>query len=102
MKKSSLLVITIPLLIVGALIAGVFVLRTMNSEIKSIQQSNTMTAPEQIPSLSTTGAAKPVSGFGKLQPTQGPVSDLRTQYDASSDDGGVKNLNDLEQQAASL
>lgn len=100
MKKSSIFVITIPLLVVGTIIVGVFVWRTMNPEIKSVQQSNTV-VPQQIPSLSTTGT-KPTSGFGKLQPTQGPVSDLRTQYDASGDDGGVKSLNDLEQQAASL
>jgi len=99
MKKSSILVITIPLVIVGCVIAAIVVLRVMSTK-QSVPAAPVTTAPAVIPPLSTS-SGKPTVGFGNLQQAN-PVSDLQQQYDASTDDGGTSGLDALQQQASSL
>ncbi len=102
MKKSSLFVIAIPLTIAGLVIAGVVILRVMSAAPAASPESSlpANTVPAPLPSLSAT-AGKPTVGFGSLQ-SANPVADLRQQFDASADDGGVASMDALQKQANSL
>lgn len=94
-----MLVITVPLVIAGFIVVGVLVYRSV---INTGDHSRTTVsiAPVAIPSLSATNR-KPNVGFGSMQSAH-PVSDLRQQYDASSDDGGISSLDALQEQASTL
>jgi flagellar basal body-associated protein FliL len=98
MKKSSLLVIIIPLLIAGVVVGSVFVVRYFSPVPEESQA-----APNPVPSvfpaiLDSTG--KPEVGFDGLQPVS-PVSDLRLELEEASDSSG-QDIERLEQEAASF
>ncbi len=99
MKKSSILVITIPLVIVVLIIAGVFVMRMVNRPAPESVQLPAAPAA-QIPPVASNGS-KPTVGFGNLQ-AEDPVSDLSRQFDTTADDGGASAFADIASQSASL
>lgn len=98
MKKSSLLVIIIPLLIAGIVVGSVFVVRYFSPVPEESQA-----APNPVPSvypvlIDPTG--KPEVGFDGLQPIA-PVSDLRLEFEEASDSSG-EDIESLEAEAAAF
>ncbi len=100
MKKSSLLVIIIPLVIAALLVGSVYVLRHLVS-YQDQEHSIEQLTPVPIPSLSVSNGGKPVTGFGNLQ-SANPVSDLHQQYDAVTNDAGMSGIDAVQKQASSL
>lgn len=98
MKKSSSLVIIIPL-IIALLVVGSVVLVKYVSPVPKESEAVNIAVPKNIPRL-VIPSGKPEAGFEKIQLTQ-PVSDLRLALDGASDSGNL-DLESLEQEAASL
>lgn len=108
MNKPSTLVITIPLVIAGLVVAGVLAFRIISQQADSGRSVSSYlpagnTAPIQghlLPKFST-ASGTPTIGFGNLQAAN-PVWDLDQQFIASADDGGDATISALLSQAASL
>lgn len=100
MKKSSPLVIIIPL-IVALLVVGSVVVVKYFSPVPKESKAATEPAPTpaEIPSFSGESGT-PSSGFDEVGPSS-PVSDLRNELDASADSGDA-DINLLEEEANSL
>lgn len=99
MKKSSVFVFVIPLIVVGVIISGVAVWHTL-SVSKSSKESSFPIHSDDIPLLPAT-SGKPVVGFGNLQSAD-PVSDLQAEYDSLIDDGGEAEFTKLENLVSAL
>lgn len=100
MKKSSPLVIVIPLIIALIVVGSVAVVKYLSpvpKESKAATQTGTISS--EIPSFSGS-AGSPAAGFDALQQAN-PVSDLEEDLNASKDSGDSE-INDLEKEADSL
>ncbi len=98
MKKSSVLVIIVPLLIAGIVVGSVLVVRYF-SPVPEESKAALNPAPSVYPELiDPTG--KPEVGFESLQPSE-PVSDLRMEFETASDSSGEA-IEILEREAASF
>lgn len=99
-RSSSPLVIMIPLIVISLIIGGVFVYKALTSASTSQQVVLPSKASPVAPGL-TGQAGKPTVGFDKLQAAN-PVSDLRQEFDSSSTDAGITDLDSLQTQASTL
>jgi len=98
MKKSSPLVIIIPLIIALLVVGSVFIVRYF-SPVPIESQAATNPTPASYPSL-VVPTGKPEVGFSEIQSTT-PVSDLRLELSGASD-SSVTDLDALEKEASSL
>jgi len=100
MKKSSPLVIIIPLIVALLVVGSVAVVKYFSPVPKeSKAATEPMPTPAEIPAF-TGEAGAPSSGFDEVEPSS-PVSDLRNELDASVDSGDT-DINLLEEEANSL
>lgn len=97
MKKSSIWVVIIPLIIALLVIGSVFVVRSFSPVPETSQAANP--TPASYPSL-VVPTGKPEVGFDQVQPIA-PVSDLRQEFNGASDSSQTQ-LDALEQEATSL
>jgi hypothetical protein len=97
MKKSSLWVVIIPLLIALLVIGSVVVVRYFSPVPETSQAANP--TPASYPAL-VVPTGKPEVGFDEMQPIA-PVSDLRQEYNDASD-SSQSEIDALEQEASSL
>lgn len=97
MKKSSIWVIIIPLIIALLIIGSVVAVRYFSPVPETSQAANP--TPASFPSL-TVPSGKPEVGFDKMQPIA-PVSDLRQEYEDASD-SSESEIDALEKEASSL
>ena len=98
MKKSSVMVIVIPLLITAIIVGSVFVVRYF-----SPVPEESRAAPNPVPSVFPeliVPTGKPEVGFDDLQPVA-PVSDLRQEFEDTTDATG-SGLEELESDASGL
>lgn len=98
MKKSSVLVIVIPLLITAIIVGSVFVVRYF-SPVPDASQAAPNPVPSVFPSI-LVPTGKPEVGFDGIQPVA-PVSDLRQEFEAV-EDASSSGLDELESDAAAL
>lgn len=99
MKKSSSLVIIIPLVIALLVVGSVMVVKYFSpvpEESRAFQPAPTAAS---IPKLAVP-SGKPETGFDKMQPTT-PVSDLRQSYEGVTDSGAT-DFDALKEEASSL
>ncbi|MBP9813696.1 hypothetical protein KBC80_00750 [Candidatus Woesebacteria bacterium] len=99
MNKSSIFVIGIPLFIVGIVVVGVFIFRTMERQQASMA-TLTQIASDEVPTLSGE-VGKPKSGFADTNTSSG-VADLSADLRSIEDDGGASDFSALEAEAAKL
>lgn len=98
MKRSSSLVIIIPLIVVAIVIALVFVMRIKSKASEPIVVPATL----QVPSLQE-GATKPKTGFsGTTKNSTSPVSDLETDITNSAPTNDSTDIQSLQKDASSL
>ncbi len=98
MKKSSPLVVIIPLIIALLIIASVLIVRYF-SPVPEESRAAANPTPVSFPRVGVP-TSKPIVGFEEVQSTT-PVSDLRDSFNQASD-GGTAVLDSLEQEASSL
>lgn len=98
MKKSSPLVIMVPLFVGAAVIGGILFYRSFTQ----VGGSPVLTTPATVPSLQGS-AGSPQSGFtvGKTGDVS-PVSDLSQQLNAVKDDAADSDFQALQSNAAQL
>lgn len=86
MKKSSSLVVIIPLVLAALVVGGVLAAKYAFPVTKeSAMSANVSPTPAGIPSLHVP-TGKPQAGFGAIQPVS-PVSDLRQSLQTTGDEG---------------
>lgn len=98
MKKSSVLVIVIPLLITAIIVGSVFIVRYFSPVPEESQA-----APNPVPSvypMIVVPTGKPEVGFEGIQPVA-PVSDLRQEFE-DAEDAATSGFDELENEAAEL
>lgn len=98
MKKSSALVIIIPLIITAVIVGSVFVVRYF-SPVPGESQAAPIPVPSVIPPI-LVPTGKPEVGFEGIQPVT-PVSDLRQEFE-DTEDASASGFEELEDDAASL
>lgn len=100
MNKSSIFVIGIPLFVVGMVVVGVFIFRTMERQQTSMDALTQVVTTDVVPTLKG-DAGKPNSGFADTSTTTA-VGDLSADLRSIEDDGGASDFSALEAEAAKL
>lgn len=98
MKRSSPLVIVIPLVVIFVVVGLVFVMR-----IKSKASEPVVTPPTLVvPTLKETAVGKPTNGFSVTTGVASPVSDLEADINGSAPVNDEKDIQSLQAEASSL